>query len=92
MTRVNQAEVLRATGDRAAARELLVAADRWYTDSGAGDGAALAACLLAIVRAEDGDPGAEHELRAILATAQSTGDQHVRTLVLEALAASRTAG
>jgi len=52
-TRVSLAEVLMSTGDRAAAPDLLVAADRWYTASGGGDGAALAARLLAMLRAED---------------------------------------
>jgi hypothetical protein len=54
MTRVTQAKVLRTAGDRAAASELLVAANRWYAESGAGDGAELAADLLADLRAEDG--------------------------------------
>ncbi|QJY49008.1 BTAD domain-containing putative transcriptional regulator [Pseudonocardia broussonetiae] len=51
-TRVSPAEVLLFTGDRAAAQDLLLAADRWYTASGGGDGAALAARLLATLRAE----------------------------------------
>jgi hypothetical protein len=46
-TRVALAQVSLATGDRAGARELLDAADRWYRASGAGDDAALAADLLA---------------------------------------------
>ncbi|WP_214402403.1 AfsR/SARP family transcriptional regulator [Pseudonocardia lacus] len=57
-TRVSLAEVHLSCGDRAAAHDLLVAADRWFTESGAGDGAALAAGLLATLRAEDGDPPA----------------------------------
>lgn len=59
MTRVGLAEVLRSAGDRTAARDLLVVANRWYSESGAGDGAALAAHLLAGLRAEDGEPGPE---------------------------------
>ena len=51
-TRVSLAEVLLSTGDRAAAQDLLLAADRWYTASGGGDGAVLAARLLAVLRAE----------------------------------------
>lgn len=45
--RVALAETLLAVGDRAGARELLVAADRWYAAAGAGDGAGHAAALLA---------------------------------------------
>jgi predicted ATPase/DNA-binding SARP family transcriptional activator len=51
--RVSLAEVLDAAGDRSAALDLLMAADRWYTEAGAGDGAALAARLLSTLRAED---------------------------------------
>jgi len=75
MTQVTQAEVLRAAGDRTTARDLLVAANRWYADAGAGDGAELAACLLLTMRAEDGDPAAEAELRRLQ---QSTEDPRVR--------------
>jgi hypothetical protein len=52
MAQVAQAEVLRAAGERAAALTLLETADRWYRESGAGEGADLAAGLLAEVRAE----------------------------------------
>ncbi len=45
--RVIRAEILLAAGDRSAAREQLVVANRWYAESGAGDGAKLAADLLA---------------------------------------------
>ena len=45
-TRVTRAELLLAAGHRDAARELLVAADRWYTANGSGEGADLAAELL----------------------------------------------
>ena len=45
-TLVTQAQLLLADGHRAAARELLVAADRWYAEAGAGEGADLAAALL----------------------------------------------
>lgn len=58
-TRVTLAEVLLSSGDRATAHDLLVAADRWFTRSGAGDGAALASGLLATLRAEDSDPDTE---------------------------------
>ena len=46
-TRVTRAELLLADGHRAAARDLLVAADRWYREFGAGEGAELARQLLA---------------------------------------------
>ena len=45
-TRVTRAELLLADGHRDAARELLVAADRWYSEFGAGEGADLARELL----------------------------------------------
>ncbi|HEX3261680.1 MAG TPA: BTAD domain-containing putative transcriptional regulator [Pseudonocardia sp.] len=45
-TRVIRAELLLADGHRDAARELLVAADRWYSEFGAGEGADLARELL----------------------------------------------
>ena len=45
-TRVTRAELLLAAGHRDAARELLVAADRWYAASGAGEDADLARELL----------------------------------------------
>jgi predicted ATPase/DNA-binding SARP family transcriptional activator len=45
-TRVTQAQLLAAAGQREAARELLVAANRWYAEAGAGEGADLAAELL----------------------------------------------
>jgi len=45
-TRVTRAQLLLAAGRRDAARELLVAADRWYTANGSGEGADLAAELL----------------------------------------------
>jgi predicted ATPase/DNA-binding SARP family transcriptional activator len=86
MARVTLAEVRRAAGDRTAARELLVAANRWYAESGAGDGTALAACLLASLRAEDGDPGAVHELHELHDAARAAGDHHVQALALDALA------
>ena len=47
MTRgVTRARLLIAAGHREAARELLVAADRWYAANGAGEGADVARELL----------------------------------------------
>lgn len=85
MSRVALAEVLKAAGERPSAHDLLVEANRWYTESGAGDGATLVACVLATMRAEDGDPDALHELQAIRAAARDAGDQHVLTLASDAL-------
>jgi hypothetical protein len=45
-TRVTQAELLLTAGRRDAARALLVAANRWYAEAGAGEGADHAAALL----------------------------------------------
>ena len=88
-TRVVLAEVVQAAGDRDAARDLLLAATRWYAASGAGEGAALAACLLATMRAEDGEPDAEEELRSILTAAQVAGDQDVAARARAALDGAR---
>ena len=83
--RVALAAVLRGTGDRPAAHSLLVAATRWYALSGAWEGAALAACLLATQRAEDGEPDAEADLRSILTAAREVGDRDVETRASSAL-------
>ena len=85
MAQVAQAEVLRSAGDRASARDLLETAHRWYGESGAGEGAALAACLRATMRAEDGEPGALDELRAIRDAAGTAGDREVQALTAAAL-------
>jgi predicted ATPase/DNA-binding SARP family transcriptional activator len=87
--RVALAEVLWAAGDRGAARDLLVAATRWYAVSGAGEGAALAACLLATLRAEEGEPQAEAELHGLLAAAHVAGDRDVEGRARSALAGVR---
>jgi predicted ATPase/DNA-binding SARP family transcriptional activator len=85
LAQVAQAEVLRSAGDRPAARTLLETAHRWYAESGAGEGAALAACLRATMRAEDGEPGAEQDLRSIRDAAESVGDREVQALASAAL-------
>ncbi len=84
LAHVAQAEVLRGTGDRPAARTLLDAAHRWYDESGAGEGALLAACLRATMRAEDGEPGAEEDLRVIGVDAERIGDREVHALATAA--------
>jgi hypothetical protein len=85
MAQVAQADVLRHAGDRPAARSLLDAAHRWYDESGAGEGAALAACLRATMRAEDGEPGAQEDLRALRDAAESAGDREVLALATASL-------
>ncbi|WP_138733416.1 AfsR/SARP family transcriptional regulator [Modestobacter excelsi] len=85
LAQVAQAEVLRDAGDRPAARTLLDAAHHWYTESGAGEGAALAACLRATMRAEDGEPGAQEDLQAIRDAAERTGDREVQALATATL-------
>jgi hypothetical protein len=84
-TRVALGEIVWAAGDRSGARDLLLAATRWYAASGAGEGAALAACLLATVRLEDGEPDAEGELRSILSAAREAGDRDVAARARAAL-------
>ena len=86
LAQVAQAEVLRSAGDRPAARNLLEAAHRWYSESGAGEGAAMAACLRATMRAEDGEPGAREELQAIRDAAETAGDREVHALATAMLA------
>jgi predicted ATPase len=85
LAQVAQADVLRSAGDRPAARTLLETANRWYAESGAGEGAALAACLRATMRAEDGEPGAQQDLRSIRDAAESVGDREVQALASAAL-------
>ena len=83
-TRVTLAEVLLAAGDRAAAHDLLVAADRWYAESGAGDGAALASGLLATMRAEDSDADTEGAAQTIASAALRVGGERAQALALDA--------
>jgi predicted ATPase/DNA-binding SARP family transcriptional activator len=85
LAQVAQADVLRSAGDRPAARTLLETANRWYAESGAGEGATLAACLRATMRAEDGEPGAQQDLRSIRDAAESVGDREVQALASAAL-------
>jgi tetratricopeptide (TPR) repeat protein len=85
MAQVAQAEVLRDAGSRPKARELLEAAHRWYSESGAGEGAALAACLRATMRAEDSEPGARADLQVIRDAAETAGDREVQALATAAL-------
>ncbi len=84
-TRVTLAEVLHEDGDRDGARELLIAASRWFGASGAGESALLARCLLAVLRVEDGDLSAVPELRAVHAAAKDAGDRRTESLAQEAL-------
>ena len=50
-----------------------------------GEGAALAACSLAVLPAEDGDPDAEADLRRILTAAGLAGDRDVEMRIQAAL-------
>lgn len=86
---VRLGRVLRGTGDRIAARAALDDADRWYQGAGGGDGALLAACLLAAMDAEDGIPEADTRLTTVTDDARSTGDIETAVLALDALAHSR---
>jgi predicted ATPase/DNA-binding SARP family transcriptional activator len=88
LAQVAQAEVLRSAHDRLAARNLVETAHRWYVEAGGGEGAALAACLRATMRAEDGEPGAREELLIIRDAAESAGDLEVQTLATAVLAGS----
>jgi hypothetical protein len=45
----------------------------------------MAACLLATMRAEDGEPGAPEELQAIRDAAETAGDREVQAPATAAL-------
>ena len=56
LAQVAHAEVLLAAGERSAALASVEAADRWYAEAGAGEGADVAAALLAALRSEPAVP------------------------------------
>ena len=91
LSRIRLARVRLALGDRAGARAGLLAADRWFHESGGGDEALLAAVTLAATDAEDGDSGAPGRLAELLDTARSAGDIDAQVLALDAMAALRAA-
>jgi tetratricopeptide (TPR) repeat protein len=88
LARARLGRVLRETGDRERARSTLEAADSWYRTAGGGDGAALAAYLLAAMDAEDGVADATQRLTALRDQAHNTGDAEIELLTLDALAHS----
>ncbi|WP_433046390.1 BTAD domain-containing putative transcriptional regulator [Dactylosporangium sp. CS-033363] len=75
--RLHLARILRTSGSRAEARELLRQNDLWYRAAGGGDGALLTRCLLA---------GSVPELEAVLAEARAAGDRETQVHALDALA------
>ena len=86
LARVHLGRVLRALGQRRAARAALEAATAWHRAAGGGEQAALGECLLAAMDAADRVPGAEQRLVAILDDARRDGDAPVEVFALDALA------
>ncbi|MEA2363810.1 MAG: hypothetical protein QOD71_2955 [Thermoleophilaceae bacterium] len=86
LARVHLGRVLRALGQIAAARTALEKATGWHRAAGGGEQAALGECLLAALDAEDGVPGAEQRLVAILEDARRDDDAPVEVFALDALA------
>ena len=89
LSRIRLARVRLALGDRPGARSELLAADRWFRESGGGDEALPAAVTLAATDAEDGAPDAPARLTELLDTAQAQGDVDAQVLALDAVAALR---
>jgi predicted ATPase len=79
--RINLARVMRATGQRDAAQDLLRQCDDWYRTAGGGDGALLTRALLAATSDSD-DAG----LEAIVDQARLAGDHEAEVVMLDALA------
>lgn len=77
---------LRSEGDQAGADAALRAADSWFRTSGGGDGATLAACLVAALDAQRGDPGAGARLGALVELGRAEGDRQSEIVALDALA------
>ena len=70
---------------------VLQAADRWFSSSGGGEGAGLAASLRAATDAEDGDPDGVRPVAGVLADAERRGNPELQVLALDALARSAAA-
>lgn len=87
LSRIRLGRVRLALGDRDGARAELLAADRWFRESGGGDEASLAAVTLAATDAEDGAAGAPERLARLLETARKAGDVDAQVLALDATAA-----
>jgi hypothetical protein len=86
LARVHLGRVLRALGQMEAARAALEAATTWHRAAGGGEQEALGDCLLAALDAEQGVPGAEDRLAAILDEARRREDAPVEVFALDALA------
>lgn len=86
LTRARLARVLRAQGQHREATVAAHAADHWFSTSGGGEGAALAACLAAALEADDGSDHAAERLETVLQQARQHGDREVELLALDALA------
>ncbi len=70
----------------APAREALESATAWHREAGGGEQAALGECLLAALDAQEGVPGAERRLAALLDDARREDDAPVEVFALDALA------
>lgn len=89
LSRIRLARVRLALDDRTGARAELLAADRWFRESGGGDEALLAAVTLAATDAEDGAAGSAERLAGVLDIARADGDVDAQVLALDATAALR---
>jgi tetratricopeptide (TPR) repeat protein len=85
LARVRLGHVLHETGARERARTEITAADAWFRASGGGDGARLAAALVAIMDAEDGVAGASDRMQQLVAEAQAAADGEVEALLVTVL-------
>lgn len=86
LARVRLGRVLRGEGDHDGAQAAMRAADLWFQSSGGGEGATLAACLRAVMDAEEGAADALVRLTAVLDEAERRGDPEIEVLTLDALA------
>ncbi|HEY5149340.1 MAG TPA: tetratricopeptide repeat protein [Mycobacterium sp.] len=89
LSRVHLGRLQREVGDVEGARSAIESADAWFRDSGGGDEAAVAQCLLAAMDAKEGVPDAAGRLDVILEKAQAANDLEVQVLALDALACLR---
>ncbi len=84
--RTTLARLHRAAGETDIAVALLRQNDRWYRDSGGGDGALLTKCLLASMTPEPEGARGDRRLQAVLDEARRCHDAQVEVLALDALA------
>jgi predicted ATPase/predicted negative regulator of RcsB-dependent stress response len=85
--RTRMAQVLRTTGEAAAALEEVSGAVGWFATAGRGDGAGLADYLVAALHGSTGAPSARVELSHVLDRARAEEDPIVQVLALDSLAA-----